>query len=81
MDWGVVIGVKGLVKNQLKPLTPQTNPFFNYPPSSGTASCVRIAGTVMRPCYVAVGLVLIWVVCLDLFEELIKSSEFISTLQ
>ena len=39
--------------------------FFNYPPSSGIASCVRTVGTVMwclhltRPCYSALGRVLI----------------------
>ena len=45
--------------------------FFCYPPSSGIASCVGTAGTVMwrlhltRSCCVALGRVLIWVVSLD----------------
>ena len=49
--------------------------FLYYPPSSGIASCVRTTGTVMwclhltRPCYVALGLVLIWVMCPNWFEE------------
>ena len=49
---------------------------FFYPPSSGIASCVRTDGTVTwhlhltRHCYVALGWVLIWVMCPDWFEEL-----------
>ena len=49
-----------------------------FPPSSGTASCVWITGTVMwclhltRPCCVALGRVLIWVVSPDWFEELVN---------
>ena len=48
---------------------------FFYAPSSGIASSVMIAGTVTwclhlkRPCYIALGQILIWVVCLDWFEE------------
>ena len=47
--------------------------FFNYPPSSGIASCVGTAGTVTwclhltPPCCVALGQVLIWVVSPDWF--------------
>ena len=54
---------------------PQPSPFY-YPPPSGIASCVGTAGTVMRhlhltrPCYLAIGRVLIWVMCPDWFEEL-----------
>ena len=50
--------------------------FFYYPPSSWIASCVWTTGTVMLhlhlmwPCYVALGWVLIWVVCPDWFVEL-----------
>ena len=50
---------------------------FYYPPSSRIASCVRTTGAVtgslhlMQPLYVALGQVLIWVVCLDWFEELL----------
>ena len=49
---------------------------FFYPPSSGIASCVETAGAVTwclhltRPCCVALGWGLIWVVCPDWFEEL-----------
>ena len=52
--------------------------FFNYPPSSGIASCVRTAGTVMwclhltRPCCVALRRVLIWVVSPDLVRSFTK---------
>ena len=54
----------------------QSYKLFFYQPSSGIASCVGTAGTVtwclhlMRPCCVALGRVLIWVVSPDWFEEL-----------
>ena len=53
--------------------------FFYDPPSSGNASYVGSAGTVTwpphltRPCLVALGRVLIWVMSPDRFEELILS--------
>ena len=55
-----------------------TSFFFNYLPSSGIASYVGNAETVMwclhfmLSCCVALGLFLIWVVCTDWFEELIS---------
>ena len=48
---------------------------FNYPPSSGIASCVGTAGMVTwclhltRPCCVALEQVLIWVVSLEWLNE------------
>ena len=50
-----------------------------YLSSSRIASCVGTAGTVMwclllmRPCCVALGRVLIWIMCPDWFEELCQS--------
>ena len=49
-----------------------------YPPSSVIALCVRTAGTVtwrlhlMRPCYVALGRVQMWVVCQDWSNKMIN---------
>ena len=49
--------------------------YYYYPPSSGIASCVGTAQIVTwrlhltRPCCVALGQVLIWLVSLDWFEE------------
>ena len=54
-----------------------------YPPSSRIASCVGTAGMVTwclhlkPPCCVALGQVLIWVLCPDWFEELHTHSESI----
>ena len=59
----------------LQNTTSLPSPFFNYPPSSGIPSCFGTTGTVMwhlhltRPCCVALGQVLIWVVSPDWFEE------------
>ena len=66
--------VKQSLGHFIKALKPAL--FYNYLPSPRIASCVRTAGTVtwplhlMWPCYVALGQVLIWVVCPDWFEEL-----------
>ena len=64
--------------NQL-PLGPySTSCFFYYPPSSGIASCVGTAGTVTwhlhltRPCCVALGLALIWILSPDWVEDIHK---------
>ena len=56
---------------------------FLYPPSCGIASCVGTAGMVMwrlhlmRPWCVALGQVLIWVLCPDWVEELCQLGFFI----
>ena len=65
-------------RNENRPQRPFQTLFFNYLPSSGIASCVVTAGTVMwclhltRPCCVALGQVLIWVMSLDWLRSYIN---------
>ena len=62
----------GAYNNATYPCYYHVKVIFFYSPSSRIASCVRTAGTVMRPCYVALGWVLIWVVCPDWFETFVN---------